>query len=210
MWSADQGLSRWGTQAAVWLVTARSPNGAGDSAIPLPGRHPPAPCSHTSSVPPAALRPHSSPPHKPLQGSQCTGRPQLLPCTTAPVPTIPVQLLTQIALHTPRGAQLPPTVHIHSSSPCAPFPISSPGPLCSPRCTEPLRSLCVCSHLSVHPYRALSIPQSPPVRSHPSDSHPTTPPGAALTPPPFGSCPRTTFQKGLGKKKNTIIYNKNN
>lgn len=209
MWSADQGLSRWGTQAAVWLVTARSPNGAGDSAIPLPGRHPPAPCSHTSSVPPAALRPHSSPPHKPLQGSQCTGRPQLLPCTTAPVPTIPVQLLTQIVLHTPRGAQLPPTVHIHSSSPCAPFPISSPGPLCSPRCTEPLRSLCVCSHLSVHPCRALSIPQSPPVRSHPSDSHPTTPLGLP-SPPSLWVLSKNNISEGLGKKKNTIIYNKNN
>lgn len=137
--------------------------------VRLAGTHPPlhAPTHALSSS-------HS--PQSPLQPSSQTSagitvRPQLLPCTTAPIPTA-AQLPAQIILHTPRGAQLPPTVHTQLFSMFSPPPLIFSSPLFPQVHSDPHHSLCVCSHPSAHRCRALSIPQSPPVCSHSSESHP--------------------------------------
>lgn len=161
--------------------------------VRLAGTHPPlhAPTHALSSS-------HS--PQSPLQPSSQTSagitvRPQLLPCTTAPIPTA-AQLPAQIILHTPRGAQLPPTVHTQLFSLFSPPPPSS-APLCSPRRTQIPAIPCVCAPTPLLTAAGLYLSLSPPVCSHPSESHP--------------HCgPKKTVQV-LGKKKTkTIIYNKNN
>lgn len=168
---------QWGRRQGVWLT----------------GTHPPlhAPTHALSS-------PHS--PQSPLQPSSQTSagitvRPQLLPCTTAPIPTA-AQLPAQIILHTPRGAQLPPTVHTQLFSIFSPPPPSS-APLCSPRRPQIPAIPCVCAPTPLLTaaglYPSLNLLLYAP-----------TPLSPTLTVGPRKQC------RSWEKKNKTIIYNKNN
>lgn len=64
---------------------------------------------------------------------------------------------------------------------------------------------CVCAHISPFTPTELYLSLSPPLYA-PIPLTPTLPPPWGCPhPPPFGSCPRTTFQKGLGKKKTPLF-----
>lgn len=200
MWSADQGLSRWepGLQyglsqpeALMGQVTVRYPSLGGTPPLHAPTHplSPPQPSDPTPAPLTNLCRDHSA---------------QADPsCCPAPLLQSPPYLFSsslRLFFTLQEGLSSLPQCTYTALLHVLPSPSHLQVPFVPPGAQSPYVP-CVCAHISPFTPAELYLSLSPPLYA-PIPLTPTLPPPWGCPhPPPFGSCPRTTFQKGLGKKK---------
>lgn len=205
MWSADQGLSRWGTQAAVWLVTARSPNGAGDSAIPLPGRHPPLHAPTHPLSPPQPSDPTPAPLTNLCRDHSAQADPSCCPAPLLQSPPYPFSSSLRLFSTLQEGLSSLPQCTYTALLHVLPSPSHLQVPFVPPGAQSPSVP-CVCAHISLFTPAELYLSLNPLLYA-PTPLTPTLPPPVGLpSPPSLWVLSKNNISEGLGKKKTTPLF----